>query len=102
MDCHLWDQTLGKQGQNETSSILLTQLEAEKFKAEWIIVWADSCGRQNKHYMQLLLFYELVKTQMYKRIDYKFPQVKAYCKFLNGTVTQFYLHHAGWTHFLAK
>lgn len=75
MKCYLWGQDMGKQGQNETASVLLEHLNTTRLKAEWIIIWADSSSRQNKHYLMLFLFNELVRVGSYRRMDYKFPQV---------------------------
>jgi hypothetical protein len=75
MCCTVFGEDLSSQGQNATYSLLLDHLSTSSRKGEWLILWTDSCARQNKHYMAVHAMQSLIEQGERKRIDLKFPVV---------------------------
>ena len=75
LDSLLFGEDVASQGQDATYSMLLRTLERSDPAANWLIVWSDSCSRQNKHYMAVHAMQSLVLRDKRSRIDLKFPVV---------------------------
>jgi hypothetical protein len=73
--CTVFGEDLAARGQNATYSLLLDHLHTSRRKGEWLILWMDSCARQNKHYTAIHAMQGLIEQGERKRIDLKFPVV---------------------------
>jgi hypothetical protein len=75
MKCLVFGQDMAEQGQDATYSLLLHHLYEVERPGDWLILWTDSCGRQNKHYMAVHIMQSQIIQGRRRRIDLKVPNV---------------------------
>ena len=71
----MWHELLARRGSNDVISSLarfIFHTKLDRTGAKWSIWWADNCPGQNKNNCIMWFFQELIRRNVYSRIDYKF------------------------------
>ena len=71
----MWHELLARRGSNDVISTLsrfIFHTKMGRTGAKWSIWWADNCPGQNKNNCIMWFFQELIRRNVYSRIDYKF------------------------------
>ncbi len=71
----MWHELLAKRGCNDVISCLahfIYHTPLGRTGAKWSIWWADNCPGQNKNNYIIWFFQELIRRNVFTRIDYKF------------------------------
>jgi len=70
----MWHELLTRRGPNDVISCLahFINMRLGRMGAKWIIFWADSCLGQNKNHYLMWFLADLIRRQVYSRIDFKF------------------------------
>ena len=71
----MWHELLARRGSNDVISCLsrfIFHSKAGRTGAKWSIWWADNCPGQNKNNCIMWFFQDLIRRNVYSRIDYKF------------------------------
>ena len=75
---YMWHELLAKKGANDVISCLshfIFHNALGRTGAKWSIWWADNCPGQNKNNYVIWFFQDLIRREVYSRIDYKFLMV---------------------------
>ena len=75
MIAYMWHELLARRGPNDVISCLahfIFNTRLGRTGAKWIIFWADNCPGQNKNNYLMWFFSDLIRRQVYSRIDFKF------------------------------
>lgn len=71
----MWHEMLARRGCNDVISCLtrfIMHTPLGRTGAKWSIWWADNCPGQNKNNYMIWYFQDLIRRQVYSRIDLKF------------------------------
>lgn len=73
----IWTEDVATRGSDEIWSSLLTLIELDdRFKGkDHLIIWSDMCAGQNKNWQLVHLYQMLIKKNIFKVIDHKWPEV---------------------------
>ena len=72
---YMWHELLAKRGANDVISCLAHFIFCNplgRTGARWSIWWADNCPGQSKNNFIMWFFQDLIRRNVYSRIDYKF------------------------------
>ena len=75
MTAFMWHELLARRGANDVISCLahfILRTPAGRTGAKWSIWWSDNCPGQNKHNYIMWFFQDLIRRNIYSRVDYKF------------------------------
>ena len=75
MSAYMWHELIAKRGANDVISCLahfIYQTPLGRTGAKWSIWWSDNCPGQNKNNYLMWFFSDLIRRQIYTRIDFKF------------------------------
>ena len=75
MMAYMWHELLAKRGANDVTSCLahfIFRTALGRTGAKWSIWWADNCPGQNKNNSLMWFFQDLIRRNVYTRIDFKF------------------------------
>nr|CAH7713898.1 unnamed protein product [Callosobruchus chinensis] len=68
----LWAEPTAKRGSDEIASILLKYLTGKSALKEDLVVFTDNCGGQNKNWVVMSLWLQLVREKYFKLIEHRF------------------------------
>lgn len=68
----VWTENVAKRGSDEVASILLKYLSSKIGNAEHLVFFTDNCPGQNKNWLLISLWFQLVKEQKFKTITHHF------------------------------
>ncbi|CAH2009500.1 unnamed protein product [Acanthoscelides obtectus] len=68
----LWAEPTAKRGSEEIASILLKYLQGISSTKEHLVVFTDNCGGQNKNWVIMSLWLQLVREGFFKSIEHRF------------------------------
>ena len=72
---YMWHELLANRGANDVISCLAHFIFCNplgRTGARWSVWWADNCPGQNKNNFIMWFFQDLIRRNVYSRIDYKF------------------------------
>lgn len=70
---YMWTEDIAKRGSEEVASCLLKHLTSRPTTGqEDLIIYTDNCGGQNKNWLLMLLWIQLVREKKYKTIEHRF------------------------------
>lgn len=70
---YMWTEDVAKRGSEEIASCLLNYLTSRLTTGEEdLILYTDNCGGQNKNWLLMLLWLQLVREKKYKTIEHRF------------------------------
>ncbi len=75
MVAYMWSEIVAKRGANDVISCLahfLFRTPLGRSGAKWSIWWCDNCPGQNKNNYLVWFFQELIRRNIYSRVDLKF------------------------------
>ena len=75
MMAYMWHELLAKRKANDVISCLahfIFSTRLGRTGAKWSIWWSDNCPGQNKNNVVMWFFSDLIRRQVYSRIDFKF------------------------------
>ncbi|CAG9763534.1 unnamed protein product [Ceutorhynchus assimilis] len=69
----MWTEATAKRGSEEIASILLKYLSSRETNEQWeLVVFTDNCGGQNKNWLIMALWLQLVREKKFKSIEHRF------------------------------
>lgn len=68
----MWTESVAKRGSSEIASVLLKYLTSKPTRSENLLVFTDNCGGQNKNWLIMALWLQLVREKVYKTIEHRF------------------------------
>lgn len=70
---YLWSENVAKRGSDEIMSCILKHVKLNKPSSPNLIVFSDNCAGQNKNWNVMALWQMMVRDQIYKTIEHRFP-----------------------------
>ncbi|XP_050518265.1 uncharacterized protein LOC126892670 [Diabrotica virgifera virgifera] len=68
----MWTESVAKRGSSEIASVLLKYITSKPTRSENLVVFTDNCGGQNKNWLIMALWLQLVREKIYKTIEHRF------------------------------
>lgn len=68
----MWTEATAKRGSSEIASILLKYIKSKPALPDHLVVFTDNCGGQNKNWLVMALWIQLVREKVFKTIEHRF------------------------------
>ncbi|CAH1108437.1 unnamed protein product [Psylliodes chrysocephalus] len=69
---YMWSENIAKRGSDEICSMLLKHFKNHQPTSEELFVYSDNCGGQNKNWLVMAFWLNLVRSKVYKKIEHRF------------------------------
>lgn len=68
----MWTEDKAKRGSSEVASVILKFFRKNPPKAKQLLVYTDNCAGQNKNWLKMSLWLQMIREGLFEKIEHRF------------------------------